>query len=122
GNDTIEDYYCSSSYGKSDKIIFGEGISAENIVFSKSENNLLINFVGTDDSITINNQYYNIYYQIENFSTSDGRIITNTQVNQLIQAMASFEEDTGMDWAEAIEHGNETATDIVSQMWIKSVS
>ena len=72
--------------------------------------------------VTISNQYYNNYYTVENFALSDGTTIDYTKVNQLIQAMASFEQDTGMSWTEAVEQGNETANDIIAQMWVKSAS
>ena len=122
GNDTIEDYAPSLSNSKADKVVFGEEISIDDIIFSKSGNNLVIGFNDTDDSITITNHNSNDYYRVENFATSDGYTIDYSKVNQLIQAMASFEADTGMSWTEAIEQGNETANSIVSEMWVKSVS
>ena len=122
GNDVIEDYYANTSYSRKDKIIFGEGISIDDIIFTKSGNDLLISFTETDDSITITNHNYSSYYQIENFATSDGYTIDYSKVNQLIQAMASFEADTGMNWSDAVEQGNEIANNIVSEMWVKSVS
>ncbi len=119
GNDVInEQGYASAA----DKVVFGEGVSIDDIVFSKSGNNLVIGYADTDDSVTIINQNSSSYYQIENFATSDGYTIDYSKVNQLIQAMASFEADTGMSWTEAVEQGNETATGIVSEMWVKSVS
>ena len=119
GNDVInEQGYASAT----DKVVFGEGISIDDIVFSKSGNDLVIGFTDTDDSVSVINQNSNSYYRVENFATSDGYTIDYSKVNQLIQAMASFEADTGMSWTEAVEQGNETATGIVSEMWVKSVS
>ncbi len=122
GNDTIEDYVSSSSNSKADKVIFGEGISAEDIVFSRQGNNLVISYGSGGDTVTVQNQYYSSYYEIERFETSDGYSISNTQVNLLIQSMATFETDTGMSWAEAAKQSTEEYTDIISQMWVKSVS
>ena len=122
GNDVIEDYVSSTSNSKADKVVFGEGISADDLIFNRSGNNLNINILGSDDVVTISNQYYNNYYTVENFALSDGTTIDYTKVNQLIQAMASFEQDTGMSWTEAVEQGNETANDIIAQMWVKSAS
>ncbi|MDE6745749.1 MAG: hypothetical protein K2J72_03815, partial [Oscillospiraceae bacterium] len=122
GNDIIEDYVASSLNSKDDKVIFGEGISAEDITFSKQGNDLVISYGSEGDTVTVQNQYYNNYYEIERFETSDGYSISNTQVNLLIQSMASFEADTGMSWAEAAKQPNEDYSDIISQMWVKSVS
>ena len=48
--------------------------------------------------------------------------MSNTQVDLMIQSMASFEADTGMSWTEAVEQGNETANSIISEIWVKTVS
>ena len=82
----------------------------------------MISFTETEDSITITNHNSSSYNRVENFTTSDGYIIDYSKVNQLIQAMASFEADTGMNWADAVEQGNETANSIISEMWVKTVS
>ena len=122
GNDIIEDYVLNTSNSKADKVIFGEDISAEDIVFSRQGNNLVISYGSGGDTVTVQNQYYSSYYEIERFETSDGYSISNTQVNLLIQSMATFEADTGMSWAEAAKQSTEEYTDIISQMWVKSVS
>ena len=115
----INEEYSSSS---NDKVVFGEEISAEDIIFEKAGKNMKILYSDSLDSITIVNQCYDNRYYIETFETSDGYSISNTQVNLLIQSMAAFEEDTGMTWAEAAEQPTEEYSDIISQMWVKSVS
>ncbi len=90
-------------------------------MFSKNGDHLIIYYGNDGDTVTINNQRYD-YHAIENFETSDGYSISNKQVNLLIQSMASFEADTGMSWAEAAEQPTEEYSDIISQMWVKSVS
>ncbi len=119
GNDVIDDGNNGSI--NNDRLIFGEGISIDNIMFSKNGDHLIIYYGNDGDTVTINNQRYD-YHAIENFETSDGYSISNKQVNLLIQSMASFEADTGMSWAEAAEQPTEEYSDIISQMWVKSVS
>ena len=119
GNDVINEQNSNSA---SDKLVFGEGISITDIMFSNTGNNMEITFAETADSVTIINQKIDSYYRVENFVTSDGYTIDYSKVNQLIQAMASFEADTGMSWTEAVEQSNETANSIISEMWVKSVS
>ena len=119
GNDVINEQNSNSA---SDKLVFGEGISITDIMFSNTGNNMEITFAETADSVTIINQKIDSYYRVENFVTSDGYTIDYSKVNQLIQAMASIEADTGMSWTEAVEQSNETANSIISEMWVKSVS
>ena len=119
GNDVVNE---DNKNTLGDKIVFGEGISINDIIFNNSGQNMEITFTDSTDSVTIINQNYDSWYRVENFATSDGYTIDYSKVNQLIQAMASFEADTGMSWTEAVEQGNETATGIVSEMWVKSVS
>jgi len=119
GNDIISE---QNSNSVNDKVIFGEGIAADDIIFSNANGNMLISIAGTEDTITINDHFSDSYYRIENFTLSDGSTIDYTKVNQLIQAMAAFETDSGMNWEDAVTQNNETANDIISQMWIKSAS
>lgn len=121
GQDIIKDYAYYKSDSPNDKIVFGEGITAEDIVISRNGNNLIIAY-GEGDSVTVQNYYSSGAYEIECFETSDGYSMSNTQVDLMIQSMASFEADTGMSWTEAVEQGNETANSIISEIWVKTVS
>ena len=117
GNDIINE----QGYGSSnDTVLFGEGISVNDIQFSKSGNDLAISFAGSDDLLTIISQFSNSKYAVENFTTSDGYSISSNQIDLLIQAMASFEADSGMTWNEAVENNDKRAADIINEMWIKT--
>ena len=114
GQDTISD-----NGSGNDTIILGEGICAQDIKFSKVGNNLQIDLIDSDDQIIIKNHFVGEGNQIETFRTDDGLSIDYTKIELMIQAMASFEDNTGMMWEEAIEAKNETANDIVNQWWTK---
>jgi Ca2+-binding RTX toxin-like protein len=120
GNDIITDYYPSTFYTNTDKIVFGEGIETEDLLFKKNGNNLDIQIAGTDDSITVNNHFINNNYRVENFETSNGSFITYTNINLLIQAMSEFTSDTGITSEEAAITDNQTYSDIVNQMWVQA--
>lgn len=117
GNDTIYDY--DSTTGNNDTLQIGT--EAKNLLFSKSGNNLLISILDTQDSVTIKDWYGGNNYHVETIRTNDGCTLAHTQVELLIQSMASFERTSGMTWAEGVHTGNEKVTDITSQMWIKQV-
>ena len=117
GNDIINE----QGYGSSnDTVLFGEEISVNDIQFGKSGNDLAISFAGSDDLLTIISQFSNSKYAVENFTTSDGYSISSNQIDLLIQAMASFEADSGMTWNEAVENNDKRAADIINEMWIKT--
>lgn len=54
-------------------------------------NNLKVDVIGTADSVTIENWYASSTYHIEQFKTVDGKALADTQVELLVQAMASFD-------------------------------
>ena len=116
GNDTIDEQNSNSA---NDRILFGEGISARSLYASRSGNDLVMSILGTDDTITITNHFSSVGYAVENFELSDGQAITNVQLNQLIQSMASFENETGMMWNDAVAQNNETAMSIIDNIWVQ---
>lgn len=53
-----------------------------------------INIVGTDDQIAVSNWYYAADYQLDQIQVANS-ILLNTQVEQLVSAMASFQVPSG---------------------------
>ena len=123
-----------------DRVIFGEGIVSSDVTFLKERNNLVVS-VRPGDSITILDYFSNDNYKIESFQTFDGSELdviirepvmdapgfaqscnssgVNTGLNVMIQAMASFEDTTGMMWEDAVEQKNEQTNDSLNQWWTK---
>ncbi len=102
-----------------DRIVFGEGIEYSDLKFAKQGNNLNIFLIGGDDSITVRDYFRDDNYKVESFQTSDGRELDYTKISVMIQAMASFEDTTGMMWEDAVEQKNEQANDLLNQWWTK---
>lgn len=46
--------------------------------------------IGTSDKLTLNNWYSGNANHVEKFQTSDGKTLLDSQVQNLVQAMASF--------------------------------
>jgi hypothetical protein len=68
-------------------------------VISRQANDLRLAIHGTMDQITIQNWYTSpTTNQIEDLQAGNGQHLLNTQVEQLIQAMASFSQQSGLTW------------------------
>ena len=62
-------------------------------------NDLRIALHGTTERVTIQNWYANpTTAQVETIQAGNGDTLLNTQVQQLIDAMAQFTTDTGLSW------------------------
>lgn len=87
GIDTIEEFS-----GTNDRIKFGEDISKSNIAFYKDGNNLIIDYGNTigQDKISIIGQYEATNKVIERIELSDGKYLTNADINTLIQNMTAY--------------------------------
>ncbi|MDI1278941.1 calcium-binding protein, partial [Methylobacter sp.] len=72
GQDKILDYDYNS--GNVDTIRFGVGIAAEDIIFNRSGNDLVIGINGTTDQLTIQNWGYGSNYRIERMEFADGSV------------------------------------------------
>jgi VCBS repeat-containing protein len=109
GNDTlINDQWSNDSYlfaagdgqdsitdaGGQDQLLL-ENIDASQLWFTHAGNDLNINVSGTTDSITVKdwysgNQYPGSPNHIETIKTSDGKTLLDSQVQNLVDAMAAF--------------------------------
>ncbi|HEY7987010.1 MAG TPA: calcium-binding protein, partial [Methylophilaceae bacterium] len=95
GNDT---YLFSSGYGAntiidsagSDKLALGTGINYDQLWFAQNGNNLDVSVIGTSDKITIQDWYLGSANHVENILSGDGKALQDTQVQNLVQAMAAF--------------------------------
>lgn len=88
GKDTIVDYDKSS--GNVDVVLFGEGISKDQLWFSKKGNDLEVTLLGTTDKLVVSNWYKGNAYHIEQFKTADGEVLDHNKVAQLVQAMSTM--------------------------------
>jgi Ca2+-binding RTX toxin-like protein len=94
GKDVIQD-----NSGCFDTIQFAGSINHQNLVISKLANDLQIKIQGSpDDQITVKNWFVGTTNQTEIIQAGDGQALVNTQVQQLIDAMAQFTTDTGVSW------------------------
>ena len=94
GQDVVTQYdpYSAASY--TDTVVFDDEISVEELWFSRSDNDLLINISGTDDQVTVENWYSSSTYQLDSVEVGSA-VLLNNQVDQLVSAMASYAVPSG---------------------------
>lgn len=115
GADTVTD-----SSGN-DKAVVDDDILS--IIFARNGNDLDANLAGSTDTLKIKSWYSNSSYQLETFEAADGSTISNTQIEQLIQAMASWSSNNnGMSWSEALSSSSQDIQAIVAQYWTTSTA
>ena len=88
GQDIINNY--DTSAGSVDTLSFNEGVSIEQLWFRQSGSSLSVSIIGTGDKATISNWYSGSNYHLDQFKTADGKTLLDGQVQNLVDAMASF--------------------------------
>ncbi|WP_291142390.1 putative Ig domain-containing protein [Hydrogenophaga sp.] len=76
--------------GNIDVLRLLQGVAMDQVWFRRESNNLEVSVIGTGDKATIGNWYGGSRYQVEQFQTDDGHLMLASQVDALVQAMASF--------------------------------
>jgi len=74
----------------SNELTFAPGISTDQLWFVQSGNDLRIDVMGTQNEVTISNWFGSVGNNLSEIATSDGSEI-DSQVSQLVQAMATFQ-------------------------------
>ncbi|MEA9761509.1 calcium-binding protein, partial [Xanthomonas campestris pv. raphani] len=88
GQDRIVDF--DSTAKNIDVLSLGGGIEESQIWFRRIGSDLEVSIIGTRDSVTINNWYSSSAYHVEQFQTSSGKILFDSQVDSLVSAMSSL--------------------------------
>jgi Ca2+-binding RTX toxin-like protein len=88
GADTIQEN--DATAGQADVVRFDADIATDQLWFRQVGNSLEVSVIGTTDSFTISDWYLGSEYQVEQFKTADGETLLESQVQNLVQAMAAF--------------------------------
>jgi Ca2+-binding RTX toxin-like protein len=89
GADSITAY--DPTAGKSDVLSFGPDVAHDQLWFEQSGGDLAVGIIGTDDRATISGWYLGEAHQVQQIQASDGYALAAAEVNNLVQAMASFD-------------------------------
>ncbi|KXU39395.1 hypothetical protein AXE65_08805 [Ventosimonas gracilis] len=88
GQDIIVEAY---GYNNAIDIVqFGNGINPNNLWLERSGYDLTVSINKTDDRITIKDWYYGSDRRIEQFHLANGKMLLESQVQNLVDAMAAF--------------------------------
>jgi Ca2+-binding RTX toxin-like protein len=79
--------------GGNDMVLFGEGITKEDISFLMRGNDLLLQY-GDNEFVTIDNQK-NEANRIEKFQLDDGNYLTHTDIDRIVQQLNAYSCDHG---------------------------
>ncbi|WP_210397906.1 calcium-binding protein [Motiliproteus sediminis] len=102
--------------GNSDQAVFGADISTEQLWFSREGNDLEVSVIGSGDSLRIQNWYSGSSYRVEQFETADGYTLVESQVENLVSAMAAFEPPVLGEMSLSQEQ-SEALTPVIAASW-----
>ena len=88
GSDTLTENDGAS--GNSDVLAFTAEIAIDQIWFRHVGNDLEVSVIGTADKVTIQNWYLGVAYHVEQFKTADNKLLTDANVENLVQLMGSY--------------------------------
>jgi Ca2+-binding RTX toxin-like protein len=112
GQDLVRD-----NSGASDKLLYDLGIDPLDLVISRQANDLRLAIHGSADTVTIQNWYTATANRTETIQAGNGQILLSTQVDQLIQAMAAFTQQSGLSWDQAIDQRPQDVQAVLAASW-----
>ncbi len=112
GQDLVQD-----NSGSADKILLNRGINPLDLLISRQANNLRLTIHGSSDQITVQNWYTSSVNRTEMIQAGNGETMLSAQVDQLIQAMAGFTQQTGLTWDQAIDQRPQDVQTVLAASW-----
>ncbi|MDB5801577.1 MAG: putative outer rane adhesin like protein [Rhodocyclales bacterium] len=79
-----------STSGNIDVLQANSNVAANQLWFAQSGNDLVVSIIGTSDKSVIENWYSGGQYHVEQFKSGNGKILLDSQVDNLVSAMAAF--------------------------------
>ncbi|MEJ6021971.1 putative Ig domain-containing protein [Ramlibacter sp. PS4R-6] len=93
GNDNIIEN--DSTAGNTDVAVFGPDIASSQLWFRQRNMDLEVMVIGTNDRFLITNWYGGNQFHVEQFRTGDSKMLLDSQVQNLVNAMAGFNPPAG---------------------------
>ena len=86
-------------------------------MISRQANDLRLSVHGSTDFVTVQNWYTSSSNRTETIQAGNGQTLLSTQVDQLIQAMAGFTQQTGLTWDQAIDQQPLEVQAVLAASW-----
>ncbi len=115
GQDTVVD--SDQTPFNSDSILFGAEVNPLDLVISRQANDLRLAIHGSSDQMTIQNWFTGSSNQVEIMQAGNGQQLVNTKVDQLLQAMAAFTQQSGLTWDQAIDQRPQDVQNVLAANW-----
>jgi Ca2+-binding RTX toxin-like protein len=87
--------------GTADRLWCDGARMPQDLILSRQADDLRLAVQGSRDAVTIQQWFSNPAAQIETIQAGNGLTLVNSQVDQLLQAMATFTQQTGVTWDQA---------------------
>ncbi|GAB2884049.1 hypothetical protein GCM10027180_12950 [Microbulbifer echini] len=110
GVDTINNFSNSSG---NDELQFAEGVDEADLWFSQQGDDLVVDLLGSQDQVVVQDWFANTSNQLDNVRTND-TVISNSDIEQLVTAMASFGAPSGGEITLTSEEQEQVNTAIAS--------
>ena len=115
GQDMVQEN--DTTQGNSDTVLFGNTVDPIDLVLSRQGNDLQLALHDSTDRLTIQNWYSGAGYQAEVLQAGNGDQLLSSQVDDLIQAMATFCAQNGLTWDQAIDQRPQDVQTILAANW-----
>ena len=115
GQDVIQDV--DTTAGNRDTLAFASDLDPLDLIISRSVNSLRIAVHGASDRVDVQNWYGGAANQVEVLRAGDGRQLLSTQVEQLVQAMASYSAQNGLTWDQAVAQRPDEVEAVLAAYW-----
>lgn len=76
--------------GDGDRVLFGPGVDRGHLWLEQQANDLKVTIIGTADSVTVKDWFVSSDNRVAQLATADGSVLDVAQVQNLVDAMASF--------------------------------
>ena len=103
--------------GVADRLLLESGIQPLEMTLSRSGNDLLLALRSNGDAVAFQEWYRGPAFQVEVVQAGDGRRLAASQVDLLIQAMATYTAGSGLSWAQAVAERPADVEAILAAHW-----
>jgi hypothetical protein len=92
-------------------------VGGQDLMLSRQANDLRMAVYGPNDQVMIQDWFGRSGHQVKSIQADNGHKLVNTQINQLIDAMAGFTTNNGIIWDQGLAAKPEEVAAVVAASW-----